>query len=40
MPRKHLGDEQGIAVFLVALTVQRIDDAYVPGFAVLSHVSG
>jgi hypothetical protein len=36
MPRKHWGDEQGIAVFLVALTVERIDDAYVPRFAVLS----
>jgi hypothetical protein len=34
--QEALGDEQGIAVFLVALTVERIDDAYVPRFAVLS----
>lgn len=31
-----LGDEHGTAVFLVGLSVERIDDAYVPRFRVLS----
>jgi hypothetical protein len=34
--QEALGDEQGIAVFLVALSVERIDTAYVPRFTVLS----
>jgi hypothetical protein len=34
--QEALGDEHGIAVFLVALSVERIRDVYVPRFAVLS----
>jgi hypothetical protein len=34
--QEALGDEHGIAVFLVALSVERIGDVYVPRFAVLS----
>jgi hypothetical protein len=34
--QEALGDEHGIAVFLVQLQVERIDNAYIPRFAVLS----
>ena len=34
--QEAVGDEHGIAVFLVSLSVERIENAYVPRFAVLS----
>jgi hypothetical protein len=34
--QEALGDEHGIAVFLVALSVERVGEVYVPRFAVLS----
>jgi hypothetical protein len=34
--QEALGDAHGIAIFLVALSVERIDNAYVPRFTVLS----
>jgi hypothetical protein len=34
--QESLGDEHGIAVFLVALSAERVDDAYIPRFTVLS----
>jgi hypothetical protein len=34
--QEKLGDEQGIGVFLVAVSVERVDDAFIPRFTVLS----
>jgi hypothetical protein len=34
--QEHFGDEQGIAVFLIELFVERVDDAVIPRFTVRS----
>ncbi len=34
--QESMGDEHGIAVFLVALSVERVDDAFIPRFTTLS----